>query len=560
MALNTTDVFKRCVPAIGTNISECGTITLCSAIKPATLDEIETLYKDPNGKLRIAEALFMTQLEGRACGVKQHTFRDFILANVRDIRKNIQLDEQTRTLVRIRPFVLLRRKAIINNNHWKATNGVDAGSGRWSVRVSSTTGIPASTRSFPVGMRVYIESPTTGGSKQFWQGVVYDYGTPGSDYITLILTPQNAGSYFGSVSNPTSGLLRRGTVNVAKSESFCDDEPAYLNKNFIPYWLEHTRYTLCTSDEYQQFRRLILENNPYFAEFVDLPEVEENRQRTEAFWNNWFNNLLFSRPISANQTLTGYTQLPEIQNFASPSNLGFGAGRCAGYKANNVGWLEQLKACGRVVDLQGADLNLWKLTNTLYKILRVRASVGSAASTSFDVFTDAVTAELIDRAFMVLYKEVTSDMLRMNLDVKQGKNASFGFNYTSYTLRGRCSGATLNVIHDYAFDDLLGEWNTLGAANQGRWLWVPDLTDMYAGIVETNRITTTSGKLQDLAKIDPAFQCVEETVTRTVTLNGVTYTSIIECPESHLLLYNFSGNIPTTTYDDSDYTPTTPNV
>jgi len=559
MAIETADIFKHCAPAIRSNIETCGTVTLCGSTKPATVDELDTIYK-ADGDYRILEAMFMTQMETKMCGAVQNSWEDFFLANMKVKRKNIQIESQTRSLIKIRPFLLAKQRTPINNVYWRVNTGVADGD-NYAVNVESKSGIPADVRSFTAGERVYIETATGGGGKSFWQGVVVS-STLNGDTVDLVLEPQNDGTAFDTVEPPLTavlpGILRRGSANVGKSEKYCDNEPGYIDTRLHEFWLEHTKFTLCSSDEYNEFRTFVLQNNPMYRELYDLPEVEENRQRTQAFWSKWFNNLMFGRPISSKQNLNEYNELPEIENFASATGLGFGGGRCSGRKANTIGWLEQLRRCGRIYDAQGAQLDLWSLMDAIYLMMRVRMGVGSAAATSFDLFTDSTTAEVIDRAFILLFKDVSADTLALNQDITRGRNEAFGFQFSSYRLRGKCSGITLNVITHFGLDDYLAEWTDAGNSDQGRAIWLLDMTTFYPAVIETSRKSLTTGRLQDLAAVDADYTCVEETVTKTVTQVGVTYAAVVECPASSLLIYNFSSDVPEHEISDDRpvYTPT----
>jgi hypothetical protein len=556
MAIEIEDIFKKCAPAVRTNIERCGTVSVCASTVPTTVDELETLYKS-NGDYRILESLFMTQMETRACGVVQNSWEDFFLANMKTVKKGeLQLDSNERSLMKIRPFLLGKSKKPINNVYWRFDGGQSAGGGNWQIDVYSTSGIPAETRFFAVGERVFTESRNNS-TKNWWNGVIVSAtlvsGTP--DKVRLVVTPQNAGSAFDSVASPVAGILKRGTANIAKTEAFCDNEPAMRNDTRQPYWIEHNKYTFCKTQDFDEFRKFVLANNPLYRELEDIPEVEEIKQRGQAFWSKWFNALMFGKPISANQNLTDYTSLDPVNYFVSGTTLGFpGTGtRCSGFKANTVGWMEQLQQCGRIYDAAGADLDLWSLMDAIYVMARVRMGVGSAAATQFDLFCDSSTAEIIDRAFILLFKEVSADTMRLTQDINRGRNEAFGFQYSSYRLRGKCQGITLNVITHYGLDDYLAEWTAFeataldghtNASDSGRVLWMLDMTGMYAKIIETSNKTTTTGKLDDLAAVDSSFQCVEETITREVTQRGVTFAAVVECPAADLIIYNFSGEVP----------------
>ena len=238
MAIDTEDIFRKCAPAVRTNIDRCGTVSVCSSTIPTTVDELDGIFKS-GSSWKILESLFMTQMETKACGSVQNSWEDFFLANMKTVKKGeIQLDSNTRTLTKIRPFLLSKSRTPINNVYWRVANGQTSG-GNWQIDVHSTSGIPADIRSFAVGERVYIESRNSG-AKNWWNGVVVSrtaVTVSGTDKVRLVLSRQNSGSAFTASADPVTGLLQRGNANVAKTESFCDDEPGYIDTRLTPYWI-----------------------------------------------------------------------------------------------------------------------------------------------------------------------------------------------------------------------------------------------------------------------------------------------------------------------------------
>lgn len=562
MAVATSEIFKKCSSALRTNIDTCGSVSVCSATVATTPDELDEVFKD-GSTYRILESLFMTQFEMKMCGAIQNSWEDFFMANLKTPKRGeIQLHDNDRSLFRIRPYLLAKQKRPINNVYWRFDNG-QAADANWQIDVYSLSGIPADIRSFGVNERVYVESRNSS-AKNFWNGLIVSRAlvtVGGIEKVRMIVTPQNAGTAQDALANPVAGILRRGPANVAKVEAYCDSEPAYRNDIRSEYWMEHDKYTFCVTKDFAEFRKFAMANNPLYAELVDIPEVEEHAQRTKAFQSKMFNNLMFGRQISANQTRNLFTELEQVNYFTSATGLGFPGvdGVCSGFKANTVGWFEQLQQCGRVYDAVGATLNLWSLMDAIYAMSRVRQGINSAAAGSFDLFTDSSTAELIDRAFIKLYKEVSEDTLRLTEDIQRGRNEAFGFQFSKYRLRGKTQGITLNVITHYGLDDYLAEWSAFedsgldgnaNASDSGRVLWMLDMTGMYAKIIESENSTSTSGKLEDLQRIDPSFQCVQATTERTVTQRGVLYAAVLECGEADLVIENFSGEIPEITLAD----------
>ena len=134
-------------------------------------------------------------------------------------------------------------------------------------------------------------------------------------------------------------------------------------------------------------------------------------------------------------------------------------------------------------------------------------------------------------------------------------------------------GVTLNIITDHYFDDFasaaMSEQTaiaTLGTGSQhadalgnhinttGRFLMILDLGGgIYPGIVDSNRKVHTTGALEDLAKIDNGYGCVMRSPTKEVTLNSVTWTAVVECPDDNLIVENFTAEEPGVVESDADY-------
>ena len=586
---NPQTLFSKCAPSIRTNIGECGTVTLCQNIQPETVTDLETIYTK-NGDYRVLEHLFMSHFQIKACGAVQHSMRDFFIANAKITRKGeLKFDQNDRGLTKVAPFVMAEQKKPINNIYWRLSNLSTDSSGNLTGHAYSGSGIPADVRSFPYdansgyGCMMFLETLSAGGSKIYSQYMVNAAVPPtiSSDgtYVSLNLKPVMTGSFFTSAANTPAqiaadctannyvGVLTRGVVNIGKTESYCEDEPAYRNDNLVPFWIQHTRWTSCQSELYNEWLALVLDNNPLYRERIYISETERMRQKGEAFEQRLFDTLWFQQPISQNQNLTEYTQLPQITNFLSNTGLGVEGGRCFGYKANCVGWLTQLRECNRWYDAQGAALNMYALFNAIYNMRRVRAGVGSTAQLRFDLFTDGITAELIDKAFIAYYGLIFAGKDRYNFNIdnlaKQGENEAYGIQFTSYKLRERNAGVTLNVITDWAFDDKLSEFTANNMVNGGRTLMLLDMTGIYMKVIESNKVTNHTGDLKALAAVDSSYGCVEETYTRDTVLNGMTFTAIVECPLANLVIDNFSGSTipitdptqPVPNYDGSSVPP-----
>lgn len=540
------NIFEKCLPAISTDIARCGSVTLCNVGK-ATGDTLASIFSDSNGQWRNMQSLLVSDFEIRSCGAKVNGLYEFIMANKVNMSHKVNSRKLSGGVLQIEPFVMARQKTIINNVYFTASNGT-ANGGNWQIDVVSQTGIPNDVRWFPPGLHVFITGKTAGGTKTETSYVVVSATIVGG-IIRLVMTAQNAGSFLpaAKVTSPTAGVLRRGTVNVNDYERFCEQAPGLNPNKDVPFFVETTRYTLCQDELYEQYQKLLRENNPMFAKYGDIPAVELNAQIGADFQRRWTEAFFFQKPISTNQTINLYTNLDQITTYASsPLYLPSSEGRCIGFRANATGVYEQLAQCGRVFDLQGNTLNLVEFFRLLYDIMRVRDQQNENTQV-IDVFTDSWFAAKIHKAMMGYYNQESDGNFRLVMElgnVTTGNDGILGFRFNKYKLIQ--PQITMAVISHNYFDDLVTANTNVNAANEavGRSLWVLDWAGIMPGIIESNRVVNDTGDLAKLAAVDSAFACVMKNPTQKVTLNSLLYTVIVECPAASAVLENIGLGEP----------------
>jgi len=544
--------FAKCAPAISSNIRQCGTVTLCDA-KPLTEDQLTSTFMT-SGDYKVLGALFQTDFEIKMCETVQNGLYDFFRANSVNLSKKINTNRVNSGLVQIAPFVLARQYSPINNEYWQFSGGQSAAGGRWQVTVESTNSIPFDTRSFQADEYVFVTGLTDGGTSVRTAYQIYSSTDNGDGTGVLVLTPRNTGSFLDAdrLVNVTSGLIRRGTNNKSDYEEFCNEAPAYTNWKNVPFWVQTSRTTMCRSEQYDKWRKLLLEGNPLYKEFGDVDEIQRNKQLGTDWQKRWVNAIFWNKPISANQTLSAYDQLDDI-NTASIGDFDVNGAECVGKRANAIGIYEQLAECDRVQDLQGATLSLDSLFKALYNIKRVREGVGSPAAMSIDLFMDSTFADRFNTAMLNMYKEKSGNVaVTFEVNPSEAKQAPFGFSYRSYKLFWP-QGLTINVVTHNFFDDAITAATAAGVGDAERFLWVLDFSSIYAGILATNRQVLKTGDLKALAAIDASYGCVMNVLSKEQTLTSTTWTVVVECPSGSGILENFADTIPTVGDDGAAY-------
>lgn len=598
---------SRCATAISNNYDSCGTITR-SNIAYATPDGLLSIFKS-NDDYRDMQSLMTTNMELKACGTKTYGLYDWLMSSARPVGSLINQKKIQGTDSIMEPFILASQKSIINDDFWAVLENVAAGSyttnstegnaGRPAVktgttygavthiiRLKSRYGIDPNTSHFVPGATLHVFGRTGAGAASRTQFIIDSAANekPASGNVATwtdvaVVAVSNGDSH--SHSGVSSGVAVIGANNVSDYESWCNNRPALNPNRVVPFWTQTSRYTLCVDEFYKEWFAKLSANNPYFAKFGDVTLAERNRQLGAMWQKEWMNSFFWGKRLNTNQSLANWTSLP-AQYAHYNANLGgvttSGTSHIVSRKANAIGIYEQLQACGRVKDLKGQRLNLAELFNELYTLYRTRSNSGRP-SDSIDCYTDSKTAASIQTAMVKYYGAATvtansNSAITFDYQVKDGNIAKLGFRVRSYELLYP-QGVTLNIITDHYFDDFVsamkaeelatnqhnngGGANTEGAdrsvGDSGRFLMFLDLGGgIYPGIVDSNRKVHTVGALEDLAKIDSGYGCVMRSPTKEVTLNSVTWTAVVECPDDNLIVENFDDAEPDTVVSSTAYT------
>ena len=597
---------QRCATAISNNYDTCGTITRTN-ISYATPDGLLDIFKSGSGgEYRDMQSLMVTNMELKACGTKTYGLYDWLMSSARPVGALVNQKKIQGTDSLMEPFILASQKSIINDDYWaivqsyqtsyyghadqNATNGTAAyplsdaqlvGATR-VIRLHNRYSLDPNASHFVPGATLHTFGRSSAGAATRTQFEIIAAAVDGAGTPVFTDVSVKAVSNGDSTSDATieAGVAVIGVNNVSDYESWCNNRPALNPNRVVPFWTQTSRYTLCVDEFYKEWFAKLSANNPYFSKFGDVTIAERNRQLGAMWQREWMNSFFWGKRIGTAQTLANWTNL--TPQYAHYSTSGVGGVTTAddshvvSRKANAIGVYEQLQACGRVKDLKGQRLNLSELFNELYNLYRTRSNSGRP-SDSIDVYTDSRTAANIQTAMVKYYGAATMDksgdggnsIIRMDYSIKDGKIDKLGFRVRSYELLYP-QGVTLNVITDNYFDDFLtalkaealttsstynNDGSTRAIGDSGRFLMFLDLGGgVYPGIVDSNRKVHTVGALEDLAKIDSGYGCVMRSPTKEVTLNSVTWTAIVECPDDNLIVENFDDAEPDTAVSSADYT------
>jgi hypothetical protein len=372
----------------------------------------------------------------------------------------------------------------------------------------------------------------------------------------------NTGAAIQATYEATSGVLQTIANNVADYEAWCRNQPSDLSVRLLVNWLQTTRESREVNQEYKDTLAKIMSGkvNPYLSSMVYQPLNEQNRQAAKLSQDQWQRAVWYNQSISSKQTPETYMQLPTVSD---PED----ADCTLEYKSNALGIKSLLYEGGRVMDMDGAAINLESLMGHLYQLKRNREQDGDTISV-IDAMTDRFTYNRFFTAFNEYYKNRYGWEVHRNAQLNQTihHDGIILFNYAIYDLPE--VGCQLAIFHDPFFDDLLNvgsgdKWNldgsratqdpvfdTAGAANFAninRTLWMVDWSDVKIGIAGTKSVTRS----QPHPDIAEAYKCRMDSVKREYQLRSTKWTTLLDRPARHLIIQNFSEAIKSDFHDPS---------
>lgn len=548
---DTTTFIAKCTPYIRRDFGDCEGLTLAN-VSPTTSDELDSIYRDASHQFRHIGALLDFQMEGKMCGVKEITLSDFLIAYAEKLEKPLVRSSANSVYPEMEPFVMVRRKGVLNPNYWKFTNSSStpgtsptlSASYTHYVDVTSTSSIPADPDWFPAGLEIFISALSSGGSAVRSAWLVVDAVNQSATVCRVYLTSRNAATNLpaAKVQFTTTGIVFRGLNNVHPSEPWCKQIPALNTKQAYMAWLQFTQWSICNDEHNRMFKQRIYENNPLYRELIHVEPVEVNAQVYKDFKNRLAHAFLFSKPL-ANQTDTGWKNLTTISS-TTLSTFSDVSARVVGRRANMVGVYEQLYECGRVLDLQGQRVNFVELQSFLYDLSRQREDNGGNGNLIEVVVDSAYRPQFIQALWRYLtgrYEGAIQATMQMPTDQK----TNLGFVFRDFILDFP-AGVTLRVVSHRSFDDLISAHRAASSsiAAAGRWMLMLDWSSIYLAVIESRTEERTSASAEEWAKFNSTAFCTMDIPQKSVKLYNAQIACVVDCPAASLWIENFSFDVP----------------
>ena len=558
------------LPRIVSVDSSTGCTLTNASIKGMTPAEFEGLS---NKEIDLARVI-ASAAEAKMLGVQEKGFASLLRSSITNI-KPLLSQQKVETQSMILPYIQRRQRSYINSNYFAGSGGQAASgagqnglhAGAWEVTVDLgespwKTNLSLIDRYFLPGSTVIVSSWD---SSKKAKDLVYKVvsaadATPqgGAAKATLILEPNITEAGFNNL-DPTGkaayqfevGVVQTGANSVNDYEEWCQNQPADLSNQLIVNWLQTTRESRIVDDQYKATLEAIMtgKTNPFLQNFVYQPIAEQNKRASQLSDEAWLRSVWYGQKINENQTPETYMNLPAVTDpeGVRSGSASFGSDCVLEYKSNALGIHTQLRDANRVVDNQGAVLDLDYLFQQLYYLKRHREADGDSISV-IDVMTDRITANNIFTVMNNYYKAKYGWDTVRNADINQKieHKGIMLFNYNMYDIPE--VGVQLAVFHDQYFDDLISATPKSDGTNndfqsRSRALWMLDWSDIKVGIAGTNSVTRRNPS----PEVMDAYRCRMNAVIKEYSLRSTTWTTMLDRPERHLIIQNFSSDNPTVT-------------
>lgn len=525
-------------------------------------------FEDQNNKEIGMDRVYAQSQEARAAGYVEGTLMMLLNSRMTNIKAYVNRTKVGLSQSVILPFITRRQRRSFQSNYWKVASGsanANAGAGgthpgAWDLVIQNNPSAMGTTltdlhRWFLAGKTLIVEYVGTNGV--FYQNtyVILNASTVGGTCKVTVAPNVSAngwGAYTAAqklvfqIGGAGGGNAEAGTIaqvganSVSDYESWQGQDPAINNLSLLNYWPQTMRRVHEYTDEYLKALTAPM-TSEFWKQFKQLPMAEQLRQQKAEFDKNMLTTCFYGNVINEFQTVETYTSLPQVVDPANPDCV-------LEYKANAIGFFNQLRACGRYADLAGGALNLDSLAQTGYQLKRAREADGTSVD-RIEWGTDRFTAGLIRDLMIKFFKEKYGVVTHRNY--QPGQELKFDnqvmLNYDLYQLPPELGGYDLVIWHHKFFDDKLSATATTSGVgdnstnNVGRTLLGLDWSDLEIGIAGTSSVKRITNQNDEL------YRHIIKLNLRYTTLDSMTFCPIIEDSNRHYFYNNFSTAAPTIT-------------
>jgi hypothetical protein len=560
----------RLQPNLYTFPSNCeGRLVNVSASTGCTLTRASILGMTPatfeaQGFVEVGyDKVYANLREARLAGYRENSWMTLLTSRITNIKGSLMRGKIGANESVILPYIQRRQKRNININYWKISAGTPtptAGTGdvpasAWDLTVLNNPSTFASTlqnldQYFIPGTYLFVEYVSSGGvSYSLAYKIIAARTVSGTTKVTV--EPNYSATGWAALSagsklpyqigGVSGGSAEAGTIaylgvnSVSDYESWGGQDNAENNNSLLNYWPQTSRLVHEYTDEYLAGLNAALTSN-YFKTFLQLPLAQQKAIQQAKYDAKMLNSAFFGQRINENQTVEGYRSLPTVRDPANPDCV-------LEYKSNAVGFKTQLSDCGRVLDHSGNPLNLDNVLASGYLIKRARmadGSIGGDEEPVIDVITDPTTAGNIRDIMISFYKaKYGADITRFySANEKLSFEDQVMFKYNTYQIPDELGGYVLAVFSSEVLRDRL---SAAAGSSRQRYLFFLDWSDIELGIAGTNSAVRRTNEADSL------YNYVIKINVKHVNLQSTTWCPIIEDPNRHYVVENFSAACPVLT-------------
>lgn len=522
-----------------------------------------------NDEIELAKVI-ANSAEAALLGIEENPFATILKTSIVNIKPALTVQNISEQSI-ILPYIQRKQRSVINANYWViqagAANPNASGQGgddslpatAWDLTVGQGNATPWESpmenleRYFIPGMTVVVLAwdNTTDRNAITRQysiiGSAADTSTTAKVTVVQLLGP--TGSLNETQFNPTTGMVTLASNSVSDWEDWCQNQPADLSWHLLTNWIQTSRESRTYDEEYKKTLSAILDGKVnQLAKLNNMPVAEQNRIAQMHSDRAWLHSVFYGQHASPQQTVENYRNLEAVTD-PEDSSL------TMEYKANALGIYTLLAERGRVLDLQGERLDLDYLFEQIDVLARYRGGSGGAPGSIevIDCVTDRNTADAIYRVMSAWYRtKYNVDVIRYaKIGEKITDDGTVLFNYNLYDIPS--IGLQLAVYHNTFFKDNMYAFpagtpvgnatSTVDFKARARTLWFINWGDVKVGIAGMKQVMRKSPN----PEVDALYKCRINANIRETQLRSKKWTVMIDLPQTHMIVHNFSAEDPVVT-------------
>lgn len=552
-------------PCLGRTVaidSSCGCTLTRATITGLTPTDIVNFA---NSEIDLAR-LVLEAREAKILGVPERGLNMLLKGKIQNIKPEMVIQKISGQSI-IQPFIMRTQPSFINDNYFKIDAGTPTpgrGTGSlpasaWNITVElggawiNDGGVSKLEQSFVVGSTLIVHTwdnivSKTALTLQFTILAAVNADAGGVYKALVTIAPNLTAAEWAALNaaqqasySPTFGVCQTSANNVDDRESYCNQQRAELNRRIILNWTQTVRSTICSQMSYEEVLDAILAGkvNDYLKGFKYLDLAAQEKQKMARAEREWLNSVMYGQIINGNQTEANWRSLPQVLDPIDSTCV-------LGYKANALGYFTLLNNCNRVIDLGGGKLSLdYIINNVLYPLRRQRQADGDSIQV-IDSMTNRYMSAIIFETMTKWYTAKFGVNITRYFTANQ-KIEHDGFLFYQYNVYDiQEAGVQWAVFVDDYFNDFVDSFNQAIVGwdfkTRANSIWFIDWSDVSVGVMKTNQV------VRKWPSIDPvtveAYKCVIQPNISTYRLTSKSYTPLLDRPNRHLIIHNFTFACP----------------